>query len=52
MYGNGYSHCWYGDSNVASVLDRFVIVQRLAKEMAEHITKTAPPGADVTSWNY
>ena len=52
MYGDRYSHCWYGDPNVASALDRFVIVQRLAKEMAEHITKTAPPGADVTSWKY
>jgi hypothetical protein len=51
-YGERCSHCWYGDHDKPSALDRFVIVQRMAKEMAEHITETAPKEGDTSSWRY
>jgi hypothetical protein len=51
-YGRRYSHCFYGDHTKPSAMDRFVLVQRHAREMAEHITITAPEGADTSSWRY
>ncbi|HUS78434.1 MAG TPA: hypothetical protein VM050_07225 [Patescibacteria group bacterium] len=52
VYGDRYSHCWYGDSSKPSAYDRYQLVQRHVREMAEHITRTAPPGADTESWRY
>lgn len=51
-YGDRISHCYYGDNNTPSALDRYVLVQRHAKDMANHITLTAPEGADTKSWKY
>jgi hypothetical protein len=51
-YGDRYSHCYYGDPSKPSALDRFVLVQRHLREMAEHISSTAPEGADTRSWVY
>jgi hypothetical protein len=51
-YGERCSHCWYGDHDKPSALDRFVIVQRMVKEMADHITETAPNEGDTSSWRY
>ncbi|UCD45687.1 MAG: hypothetical protein JSV27_04165 [Candidatus Bathyarchaeota archaeon] len=51
-YGRRYSHCFYGDHTKPSAMDRFVLVQRHSREMAEHITRTAPEGADTSSWRY
>ena len=51
-YGWRRGHCWYGDNTKSSAEDRFYLVQRHVKEMADHITKTAPEIADTTSWRY
>ena len=51
-YGDRISHCYYGDNNTPSALDRYVVVQRHAKDMANHITLTAPPDVDTKSWKY
>ncbi|MBM3291320.1 hypothetical protein FJY84_01430 [Candidatus Bathyarchaeota archaeon] len=51
-YGDRFTHCWYGNFYIPSSLDRFELVQRFSKEMAEHITKTAPKGADIKGWRY
>ena len=45
-------HCWYGVHGKPSAIDRFTLVQRLAQEMAMHITESAPQGGDTTSWRY
>ena len=51
-YGHRFGHCWYGIHDTPADIDRLTLITRLAPEMAEHITKTAPPAADTTSWRY
>jgi len=51
-YGDGYEHCWTGAHDVPNSISRLTINQRFLPKMAEHITQTAPPGADTTSWKY
>jgi hypothetical protein len=51
-YGDRFSHCWYGNHEIPADVDRFTLIQRLAPEMMKHMLKTAPPGADTTSWRY
>jgi len=51
-YGDRFEHCWSGDHNNPNSISRLTYNQRFAPKMAEHILKTAPPGADVTSWRY
>ncbi len=51
-YGRRKPHCYSGDDSVAVSISRLTINQRFLPEMAEHMTKTAPKGADVTSWKY
>jgi Putative esterase len=51
-YGDGHGHCYTGDPSVPTNLSWLTIYQRHLPEMAEHMLKTAPPGADVTSWRY
>ena len=48
-YGDRFPHCWSGGE---TDLSRQMRRQELAREMAEHMIKTAPPGADTTSWLY
>jgi hypothetical protein len=51
-YGDGHGHCYSGDPSVPTRIARLTIYQRHLPVMAEHILKTAPPGADVKSWRY
>jgi hypothetical protein len=51
-YGPGAPHCYSG-TRPDWADDAYVsLPMRLLPEMIKHITATAPPGADVTSWKY
>ena len=45
-YGERAPHCWTGAPKGKSFISHYL------PEMVEHITKTAPRGADVKSWKY
>ena len=51
-YGNRFEHCWSGDHNNPNSISRLTYNQRFAPMFVEHMLKTAPPGADITSWRY
>ncbi len=51
-YGDGHGHCYSGDPSVPTRIARLTIFQRHLPVMAEHMVKTAPPGADLESWRY
>jgi len=45
-------HCWNGDHTRPNALSRLRYHQMFAPRIVERLLKTAPPGADVTSWRY
>ena len=45
-------HCWNGDHTRANYYSRLRYHQMFAPKIVERITKSAPPGADLTSWKY
>lgn len=45
-------HCWNGDHANPIWISRLMYVQLHAPKMMERIRKTAPAGADTTSWKY
>lgn len=49
-YGTRYIHCYTGDS--ANPLTVRTFYQRVLPEMAAHMRRVAPRGADVASWSY
>jgi hypothetical protein len=51
-YGDGDGHCWSGDADNPNILSRLTYHQRFIPQMAEHWLRTAPQGADTTSWRY
>lgn len=51
-YGDRAEHCWNGDHTRPNAYSRLRYVQMFAPKMVERIEKTAPPGADTTSWRY
>ena len=51
-YGDGFGHCWSGDHDNPNSISRLTYNQRFAPQMLEHVLKTAPSGADMTSWRY
>jgi hypothetical protein len=51
-YGMRDEHCWSGDHAVPNATSRLTYDSRFIPVLAEHWTKTAPKGADVTSWRY
>ena len=51
-YGDRAEHCWNGDHTRPNAYSRLRYVQMFAPKMMERIEKTAPPGADTTSWRY
>jgi len=51
-YGDRFGHCWSGDRGNTCFHAAFTYIQRFAPEMKKHILKTAPRGADTTSWRY
>ena len=51
-YGHDLPHCYTGDPSVPVSISSRTVNQRLLPEMAEHMLRVAPPGADVSSWRY
>ena len=51
-YGDRFGHCWSGDHEHTCLEAAFTYIQRFAPEMANHMIKTAPKGADTKSWRY
>jgi hypothetical protein len=51
-YGDRAEHCWNGDHSQPNAISRLRYHQMFIPRFAERILKTAPPGADVTSWRY
>jgi len=51
-YGDRFGHCWSGDHVYSCFHAAFTYIQRFAPQMKAHILKTAPRGADTTSWQY
>ena len=51
-YGSKNEHCFSGDSTAANAFSRLTYHSRFIRKMADRWRKTAPPGADLTSWRY
>ncbi len=51
-YGSRDEHCWSGDHDHVNAVSRLTYNSRFIRLMADHWTRTAPAGADTTSWRY
>jgi hypothetical protein len=51
-YGDRFIHCYQGDPDSPLAVSSRTVFQRRMPVMAERMLKTAPRGADVTSWRY
>lgn len=51
-YGDRAEHCWNGDHSRPNAISRLRYHQMFIPMAVERILKTAPEGADVTSWRY
>ncbi len=51
-YGDRAEHCWNGDHTRPNGSSRLRYHQMFIPKAAERMLKTAPPGADLTSWRY
>jgi hypothetical protein len=51
-YGERAEHCWNGDPTQPNYLSRLHYNTMYLPKIMERIQKTAPPGADLTSWKY
>jgi hypothetical protein len=51
-YGDRAEHCWNGDPNLPNYLSRLHYKTMYLPKILERIQKTAPAGADLTSWRY
>ncbi len=51
-YGDRAEHCWNGDHTRPNALSRLRYHQMFVPKAVERLLKTAPAGADVTSWRY
>jgi hypothetical protein len=51
-YGDRAEHCWNGDPTRPNAYSRLRYVQMHAPKMLKRIEKSAPAGADLTSWRY
>jgi hypothetical protein len=51
-YGPHQPHGYWGDPSLSQFVGRSVAQQKLMPEMVKWMEKTAPPGADVSSWKY
>ena len=52
VYGDRQVHCWGGDMDDPETGKRKTSHEYYIPLMIDHIVKTAPEGADVTSWRY
>lgn len=51
-YGDRAEHCWNGDPTLPNALSRLHYNTMYLPKIMERIQKTAPAGADLTSWRY
>jgi hypothetical protein len=51
-YGDRAEHCWNGDPTRPNALSRLRYHQMYIPQAVERMRKTAPLGADLTSWKY
>jgi hypothetical protein len=51
-YGPRAEHCWNGDPTLPNAYSRLHYNTQYLPKMLERIKKTAPAGADLTSWRY
>lgn len=51
-YGLRDEHCWSGDHDHINAISRLTYSNRFIPLLAAHWMRTAPKGADVTSWRY
>jgi hypothetical protein len=51
-YGDRAEHCWNGDHCQPNAISRLRYHQMFIPRIVERIEKSAPPGADLTSWRY
>ena len=51
-YGDRAEHCWNGDHTRSNALSRLRYNQMFIPIAVERMEKTAPEGADLTSWRY
>jgi hypothetical protein len=51
-YGDRAEHCWNGDPNLPNYLSRLHYHTMYLPKILERIQKSAPAGADLTSWRY
>ncbi|QQS46414.1 MAG: hypothetical protein IPM66_21310 [Acidobacteriota bacterium] len=51
-YGDRAEHCWNGDQTLPNHLSRLRYNQMYVPKILERIRKSAPQGADLTSWRY
>ncbi|MDQ3172063.1 MAG: hypothetical protein M3Q55_18200 [Acidobacteriota bacterium] len=51
-YGDRAEHCWNGDPTRPNALSRLRYHQMFIPKAVERMLKTAPAGADLTSWRY
>ncbi len=51
-YGLRFEHCWNGDPTQPNYLTRLRYHTMYVSRMLERMQKTAPAGADLTSWRY
>jgi hypothetical protein len=51
-YGDRAEHCWNGDPTLPNAYSRLHYNTMYLPKMLERMEKTAPPGADLTSWRY
>src|SRR6266849_5324651 len=51
-YGDRAEHCWNGDPTLPNYLSRLHYNTMYLPSIVDRILKTAPPGADLTSWRY
>ena len=51
-YGPRAEHCWNGDPTLSNAYSRLHYEQMYVPMMMDRMQKTAPAGADLTSWRY
>jgi len=51
-YGDRAEHCWNGDQQNGNHISRLRYNTMYLPKILQRIKKTAPPGADLTSWRY
>ena len=51
-YGDRAEHCWNGDPTRPNAFSRLRYHQTHAPKIVQRLLKSAPPGADLTSWRY